>query len=217
MRKSLKVLIAGFLISFLGALPLGTLNLTAFDIAASQSVTSAIWFAIAVVLVELIVVRLAIYGNEKLTLTDRISNYLFPLGIILLLYLAIISFMDASQAIETGPKTTVLPQIGSSFVLGLLLSALNPLHFPFWMTWTKVLSAKGILERSGKSYSFYIWGIGIGSMIALFIFIFLGKYVFSNYQDYSKVTNMLMGLLYLGFSLYLTFLLIKKRLNLKLQ
>ena len=217
MRKSLKVLIAGFLISFLGALPLGTLNLTAFDIAASQSVTSAIWFAIAVVLVELIVVRLAIYGNEKLTLTDRISNYLFPLGIILLLYLAIISFMDASQAIETGPKTTVLPQIGSSFVLGLLLSALNPLHFPFWMTWTKVLSAKGILERSGKSYSSYFWGIGIGSMIALFIFIFLGKYVFSNYQDYSKVTNMLMGLLYLGFSLYLTFLLIKKRLNLKLQ
>ncbi|MEM9361036.1 MAG: LysE family transporter [Bacteroidota bacterium] len=217
MRKSLKVLFSGFLISFLGALPLGTLNLTAFDIAASQSVTSAIWFSIAVVLVELIVVRLAIYGNEKLTLTDRIGNYLFPLGIVLLMYLAIVCFIDANQVSESGPKMTVLPQIGSPFVLGLLLSALNPLHFPFWMTWTKVLSTKGILERSGKSYSFYIWGIGIGSIIALMIFIFLGKYLFSNYQDYSKVTNLLMGLLYLGFSLYLSFLLIKKRLNLKLQ
>ncbi|PRX57924.1 LysE family transporter [Flagellimonas meridianipacifica] len=217
MRKSLKVLFSGFSISFLGALPLGTLNLTAFDIAASQSVVSAIWFAIAVVLVELVVVRLAIYGNEKLTLTDRVSNYLFPLGIILLLYLAILSFMDASQVSETGPQFTALPEIGSSFVLGLLLSALNPLHFPFWMTWTKVLSTKGVLERSSRSYSFYIWGIGVGSIIALLIFIFLGKYVFSNYQDYSKVTNLFMGLLYLGFSLYLTFLLIKKRLNLKLQ
>ncbi len=217
MGKNLKVLFSGFLISFLGALPLGTLNLTAFDISASQGIASALWFAIAVILVELAVVRLAIYGNEKLTLTDRISSYLFPLGIVLLLYLAIISFLDASQVSEAGSKTTLLPQIGSPFILGLLLSALNPLHFPFWMTWTKVLSTKGVLEKSARSYGFYIWGIGVGSLLGLLIFIFLGKYVFGNYQEYSKVTNFLMGLLYLGFSLYLIFLLIKKRLNLKLQ
>ncbi len=217
MRKGLKVLFSGFLISFLGSLPFGTLNLTAFDISASQGVVAALWFAVAVVLVELIVARLAIYGNEKLTLTDRITNYLFPLGIVLLLYLAVVSFVDASQVSDAGPKVAVVPQIGSAFLLGLLLSALNPLHFPFWMTWTKVLSTRGVLQKSSISYSFYMWGIGVGSILALMVFIFLGKYVFSNYHEYSKMTNFFMGLLYLGFSLYLTFLLIKKRLNLKLQ
>lgn len=217
MKKSLKVVFSGFLISFLGALPLGTLNLTAFDISASQGFSSAFWFATAVILVELAVVRLALYGNEKLILTNRLANYLFPLGIVLLLYLALVSFSDAGQLLDSGTKPSLLPHIASPFVLGLLLSALNPLHFPFWMTWTKVLSTKGILERSKRSYASYIIGIGAGSLLGLLIFIFLGKYVFSNYQEYSKVTNLLMGLLYLGFSFYLTFLLIKKHLNLKLQ
>ncbi|MEM0932321.1 MAG: LysE family transporter [Bacteroidota bacterium] len=217
MKKSLKVVFSGFLISFLGALPLGTLNLTAFDISASQGFSSAFWFATAVILVELAVVRLALYGNEKLILTNRLANYLFPLGIVLLLYLALVSFSDVGQVFDSGTKPSLLPHIASPFVLGLLLSALNPLHFPFWMTWTKVLSTKGILERSKRSYASYIIGIGAGSLLGLLIFIFLGKYVFSNYQEYSKVTNLLMGLLYLGFSFYLTFLLIKKHLNLKLQ
>ncbi|MEM6863607.1 MAG: LysE family transporter [Bacteroidota bacterium] len=217
MKKSLKVVFSGFLISFLGALPLGTLNLTAFDISASQDFSSAFWFATAVILVELAVVRLALYGNEKLILTNRLANYLFPLGIVLLLYLALVSFSDVGQVFDSGTKPSLLPHIASPFVLGLLLSALNPLHFPFWMTWTKVLSTKGILERSKRSYASYIIGIGAGSLLGLLIFIFLGKYVFSNYQEYSKVTNLLMGLLYLGFSFYLTFLLIKKHLNLKLQ
>nr|WP_299343213.1 LysE family transporter [Allomuricauda sp.] len=217
MRKTLKILFAGLLVSFLGALPLGTLNLTAFDIAASEGLFSAFWFAAAVILVELVVVRLTLYGNEKLRLTDRLTNYLFAFGIVLLVYLSITSFMDPSKVSEVGSKAEWLPKISSPFILGLLLSALNPLHFPFWMTWTKVLSSKGILMKTSRSYISYILGIGIGSLMGLTVFIMLGEYVFTDYGKYSTVTNYLMGLLYLGFSLYLLFLLLKKHLNLKLQ
>ncbi len=217
MKKTAKVLLAGLLISFLGALPLGTLNVTAFDIAASQGLLSAFWFAVAVVLVELVVVRLTLYGNEKFQLTERFTNYLFAFGIIFLAYLGVSSFMETAQVSEAGSKANLLPKISSTFVLGLLLSALNPLQIPFWMTWTKVLSTKGILVKSKTSYKFYLIGIGAGTMIGLGIFISLGKYVFSDYEKYSTVTNSILGLLYLGFSFYLLFLLLKKRLNLKFQ
>nr|WP_298791273.1 LysE family transporter [uncultured Allomuricauda sp.] len=217
MNKYAKIGFSGLLVSFLGALPLGTLNITAFDIAASQSLTSAMWFATAVVLVELIVVRLTLYGNERLHFGEKLSNYLIPFGIVLLLYLAITSFMASAQISEMGSKVNLLPQINSAFILGFLLSALNPLHIPFWMTWNKVLASKGILETSKKSYTLYITGIGIGSLIGLGVFIFAGKYIFTNYESYSMITNLLMGLLYLGFSIYLMFLLVKKRLKLKTQ
>nr|WP_299486293.1 LysE family transporter [uncultured Allomuricauda sp.] len=217
MNKYAKIGFSGLLVSFLGALPLGTLNITAFDIAASQSLTSAIWFASAVVLVELIVVRLTLFGNERLQFGEKLSNYLIPFGIVLLLYLAIISFMASAQISEMGSKVNLLPQINSAFILGFLLSALNPLHIPFWMTWNKVLASKGILETSKKSYTLYITGIGLGSLIGLGVFIFAGKYIFTNYESYSMITNLLMGLLYLGFSIYLMFLLVKKRLKLKTQ
>lgn len=217
MNKYAKIGFSGLLVSFLGALPLGTLNITAFDIAASQSLTSAMWFAAAVVLVELIVVRLTLFGNERLQFGEKLSNYLIPFGIVLLLYLAITSFMASAQISEMGSKVNLLPQINSAFILGFLLSALNPLHIPFWMTWNKVLASKGILETSKKSYTLYITGIGLGSLIGLGVFIFAGKYIFTNYESYSMITNLLMGLLYLGFSIYLMFLLVKKRLKLKTQ
>nr|WP_299174680.1 LysE family transporter [uncultured Allomuricauda sp.] len=217
MNKYAKIGFSGLLVSFLGALPLGTLNITAFDIAASQSLTSAMWFATAVVLVELIVVRLTLFGNERLQFGEKLSNYLIPFGIVLLLYLAITSFMASAQISEMGSKVNLLPQINSAFILGFLLSALNPLHIPFWMTWNKVLASKGILETSKKSYTLYITGIGIGSLMGLGVFIFAGKYIFTNYESYGMITNLVMGLLYLGFSIYLMFLLVKKRLKLKTQ
>lgn len=217
MNKYAKIGFSGLLVSFLGALPLGTLNITAFDIAASQSLVSAMWFAVAVVLVELIVVRLTLFGNEKLQFGEKVSYYLIPFGIALLLYLAIASFMASTQISEMGSGINLLPKISSAFLLGLLLSALNPLHIPFWMTWNKVLTSKGILETTRRSYSLYILGIGVGSIMGIGLFIFLGKYIFTNYENYSMMTNLLMGLLYLGFSIYLMFLLVKKRLKLKTQ
>ncbi|MEZ4811630.1 MAG: LysE family transporter [Allomuricauda sp.] len=217
MAKFLKVCFSGLLISFLGALPLGTLNLTAFDIAASQGLASAMWFALAVVLVELVVVQLTLFGNERLQLNDKVMYYLIPLGIILLLYLAISHFTTSASVPEMDSKINLFPQFKSTFVLGLLLSGLNPLQIPFWMTWNRVLDNRGILETSKTSYALYLMGIGIGTFIGLGIFIIGGKYIFTNYGEYDRITNMLMGLLYLGFSFYLMFRFIKKRLNYKIH
>lgn len=217
MVKYVKVCVYGLLISFIGALPFGTLNLTAFDIAASQGLVSAIWFAFAVVVVELSVVRIALYGNERLHLGKKAIQYILPLGIILLLYLSLTSFLDSSSVPATNSKAEFFPHIESAFVLGLLLSALNPLQFPFWLTWNKVLDNKGILEASNKHYTFYSLGIGLGTLIGLGIFILAGKFIFTNYDQYHTATNLFMGLLYLGFSFYLLFLLIKKRINHKIE
>jgi threonine/homoserine/homoserine lactone efflux protein len=212
-----KVCFYGLLISFVGALPFGTLNLTAFDIAASQGLVSAIWFAMAVVLVELSVVRITLYGNERLHLGERALKYILPLGIVFLLYLSLSSFLEMDSVTVTDTKTDFFPQIGSTFVLGLLLSALNPLQFPFWMTWNQVLGRKGILQRSNSHYVFYILGIGLGTLVGLGIFILAGKFIFANYDRYHTITNLMMGLLYLGFSFYLMFIFIKKRIHHKIE
>ncbi len=215
MQNYIKVCFWGLLISFLGTLPFGTLNLTAFDIAASQGLVSAIWFSLAVVMVELVMVRLTLFGNEHLHLSEKLMTYLLPLGILLLLYLSVSSFLDAANVSKVTSKLDLLPQLQSTFVLGLLLSALNPLQIPFWMTWNKVLENKNILTSSKSSYTFYLVGIGLGTILGLAIFVLIGKYFFTNYGNYNKITNLLMGLLYLGFSFYLMSIFIKKRLNYK--
>lgn len=215
-HRYLLVGVYGLLISFIGALPLGTLNITAFNIAASQNVSEAMLFSFAAILVELIVVRITLLGNNRINFNGRLSFYIMPLAVVFLLYLAISSFMSIGVDPEMNTGTTVFPMIQSSILLGLLLSILNPLHIPFWMSWNRALLAKNMLHKKMGSYTSYMIGIGIGSLGALMLFIFLGKHIFQNYRQYSAIIAFVMGCLYLGFSFYLTFLTYKKHLKLKI-
>lgn len=217
MVKYLKVGFYGFVISFLGTLPLGTINITAFNIAASTSINDAVWFIVAVVFVELLVVLLTLMGNEKINFEGKLSFYLIPIGAAVLLYMAAHSFITASSVEELNSTTPIFPGIQSSFILGILLSTLNPMHIPFWMTWNRILMAKRTLHKTKRSYTTYISGIGIGSLVGLLLFIFAGSHIFQNYDQYSMIINLSLGILYLGFSIYLIFLLYEKHLKLKIQ
>lgn len=215
--KYLKVGFYGFLISFLGTLPLGTINITAFNIAASTTINDAVWFIVAVVFVELLIVLLTLIGNEKINFEGKLSLYLIPIGAAVLLYMAVHSFITASSVEELNTATHIFPGIESSFVIGILLSALNPMHIPFWMTWNRILMAKRTLHKTKRSYAIYILGVGTGSILGLLLFIFAGSHIFQNYGQYSMIINLSLGVLYLGFSIYLIFLLYEKHLKLKIQ
>ena len=215
MNKYIKIALTGLLISFLGSLPFGTLNITAFNIAATQSINDAILFALAVVLVELLAVLLTLKGASKINYKSRIFYYASPLAVILLLYLATSSFTTAINPQEMNANSHLFPMIQSPILLGLLLSVLNPLHIPFWMGWNTALIGKGLLENTKNMHRYYITGIGIGSIGAYLIFIFSGNYIFKNYQEYNYIIAFILGCLYAGFALYLSFLFLKNHLKLK--
>ena len=217
MFKILKVWVAGLLISFLGALPLGSLNITAFDISATQNVKNALLFSFAAIFVELIYVRLTLWGNQKIKLEGKWIYFALPLAFLLLLYLAFSSFTTALHFNDATSTKSVLPKITSPILLGLLLSALNPLQIPFWLTWNKVLESKKILKNKTVSFCSYMFGIGSGTLIGLLFFIYAGKLIVDNYARYAQISNLILGLLYLSFSFYLLFLLYKKHHQLKIQ
>ena len=217
MYKIVKVCFSGLLISFLGALPLGSLNITAFDISASQSVYNALLFSFAAIFVELFYVRLTLWGSKKIVLEGKKLYIVLSLAISLLLYLSISSLLIAYNGVELASSKGVVPKITSPILLGLLLSAFNPLQIPFWLTWNKVLESKKILEHKTSSFVSYMFGIGMGTLIGLLVFIYAGKLIVDSYSNYAQISNLLLGLLYLGFSFYLLFLLYKKRHKLKMQ
>jgi len=217
MFKTLKVCIAGLLISFLGALPLGSLNITVFDISATQGIQNALLFAFAAIFIELLYVRLTLWGSNKIVLEGKWVYIVFSLAITLLLYLGISSLLTATQVGELSLTKSALPKITSPILLGLLLSALNPLQIPFWFTWNKVLESKEILEHKTISFISYMFGIGAGTLIGMLIFIYAGKLIVDSYSKYAQWSNFLLGLLYVGFSFYLLFLLYRKHHKLKIQ
>lgn len=201
----------------MGSLPLGTLNVTAFQIAAFQSIYDALLFVLAVILVELVVVRITLTGANKIDLGNKLFVYVLPIAVAVLMYLSVSSFISANSPEELGKGENLFPMVKSSFLLGLLLSTLNPMHIPFWISWNSVLAERKTLDESPGMYSSYMAGIGIGSFLGLLLFVFAGKYIFQNYHQYSYVIAFIMGCLYLGFSFYLLYVLYKNHLKLNIQ
>jgi len=145
-----------------------------------------------------------------------LAFYLYPLGIVLLFYLAVANFMSLREEIASNASASLsFFKIQSPFLLGLLLSALNPLQVPFWLGWNRFLITKNILNTQKGVSSLYLLGIGLGTMSSLLIFIFSGAYILKNYQDYSYVVTLILGLIYLGFAGYLILLFYKKYLKQK--
>ncbi len=56
----LKIFFVGMLVSFVGSLPLGTLNIAAMQIAINNGVVPALEFAVGMLLAEIVYVRLSL-------------------------------------------------------------------------------------------------------------------------------------------------------------
>ncbi|HSB94394.1 MAG TPA: hypothetical protein VLC28_14825, partial [Flavitalea sp.] len=65
--KLFRVFVSGMFISFLGTLPLGTLNISAMQISVSDGIRPALLFAVGALLVEIIYVRISLVAMNWVT------------------------------------------------------------------------------------------------------------------------------------------------------
>ncbi len=163
----------GFLISLLGSLPLGTLNVMAMQLSINEGVMPAVWFSLGALLVEMIYVRISLVGIAWVRKEKRIFRWLEWAGLFVVLLLAIGSFVSAAS--PTGPGHIIFENELPRFILGAVLSMLNPMQIPFWFAWSTVLFSKNILLPSRVNYNYYVAGIGLGTLCGHLFFIFSGR------------------------------------------
>src|SRR5688572_18197473 len=71
-----KVFFTGMLVSFLGSLPLGTLNIAAMQISISDGITAALLFSLGSLLVEVIYVRISLVAMDWIRKQTRLFKLL---------------------------------------------------------------------------------------------------------------------------------------------
>jgi threonine/homoserine/homoserine lactone efflux protein len=200
----LKAALWGGLISLLGTLPLGTLNLLAMQVSVSEGVLKGIYFSLGVALVEIFYVRLSVVGLHWIMKNAKWLRYLEWAAVAIVLVLAFGSFWAAFRASDE--KNIVLTSQLPNFFLGMGLSAINPLQIPFWFGWTTVLFSKNILKDRSDYYNVYTLGIGIGTLLGLMIFVFGGPLLVKKLNASKNVINFVLGCL---FAITATILIIK--------
>lgn len=192
MPPLLKIFFTGMLISFLGSLPLGTLNVAAMQISVSDGITAAVLFSAGSLLAEIIYVRLSLVAMDWIRKQERIFKILEWVTLIIVLALAATSFYAALHP-SKGGENVILSSKLPKIVLGFTMSAVNPVQIPFWFGWSTVLFTKKILLPRSDHYNTYIIGIGIGTFIGNLVFIFGGQLIADRINNNQHILNWVIG------------------------
>jgi threonine/homoserine/homoserine lactone efflux protein len=191
MHPLFKVFITGMLISFLGSLPLGTLNVAAMQIAIKDGYIQAILFSLGSLLVEMVYVRLSLIGIDWIRKQEKIFKILEWVTLLIVVALAVSSFYAALHP-KIG-KNIVLDSPLPRFILGAAMCAVNPVQIPFWFGWSTVLFTKKVLLPKASHYNLYIVGIGIGTFTGNCVFIFGGQFAAEKLRANQHILDWVIG------------------------
>jgi len=186
-----KIFFWGLIVSFLGSLPLGTLNVAAMQISVQENIRNAILFSLGSLTVEMIYVRVSLVGINWVRRQKKIFRWMEWIALAIVVALAIGSFAAAMQPHEA--KNVMLNNNINRFILGIMLSAISPMQIPFWFGWSTVLFTKNILLPKNSYYNIYIIGIGLGTLLGNCVFIFGGKWIVQKLNGNQSLMNWIIG------------------------
>ena len=195
MTALLFILFMGWLVSFLGQLPLGSMSLTATQIYVQEGANSAWQYAFGVTIVEMIYLRVSLFGMDWIFMHKTFFAFIGWLTVVFFLALGIISFITAYKQ-SAAKKGLLIDNNLNRFLLGLSLSALNPAQIPFWILWSSYMLDLRILHSNTTEYNLFTFGAGVGTLLGLVVYMYGGNYLVTKMNMSNKTLNKVMGIIF---------------------
>jgi len=191
------VFFLGFIFSFIGSIPPGTLNVSILQIALQRKVGIATRFALAVAIIEYPYAWIGVQFEYWITSSTMIIENFQLIVAVVMTSLGVFNLLPSRQPTGFAKKFNE-----SGFRRGLILSVLNPMAIPYWMGFTAYLKAQGwiSLSTTGLLHS-YVLGTSVGALALLTLLIFYAQRL-APYAKDSKWIKIIPGLVLLALGLY---------------
>lgn len=189
-------LLLGFILSLLGQLPVGTISMTATQIAVQENFRDAWKYSAGIAIVEMLYLRVVLSGMEWIILHQLVFMIFNWITIALFLALGIIILMAAKKQ-EKEKKALLLNYRLNRFLLGISMSALNPAQIPFWFIWTGYFIQLGLLKTGFAEFNLFTLGSGIGTIGGLMIYMYGGNWLVTKMKTSNRTLNILMGIIFI--------------------
>ena len=196
MIEIIKVFFVGSLISFLGQLPLGNMNLTATQLSVQENYRNAWKYGLGIVLVEIIYLRLALTGMDWVVEHKILFTIMGWLTVIVFIVLGVLAFVMARKQ-TSAKKGLLLGNKMNRFLLGVVVSGINPAQIPFWFLWSTQLLNSNVLLPTTAQFNLFTAGAGLGSLAGLAVYIHGGKWMITKLKTSNKGLNIFMGIVFI--------------------
>jgi threonine/homoserine/homoserine lactone efflux protein len=186
----------GWLVSFLGQLPLGTMSITATQIAVAENFSNAWKYTIGVTIIEVAYVRLTVTGVAWIVQHQIFFEVLNWITVVVFLALGIATIISALK--QQGEKKPVLLNNSlNRFALGATMSLLNPAQVPFWFIWSSYLINLHVLKPAFTDFNIFSTGCGIGTIAGLAVYMYGGNWLVVKMKANTKILNLVMGVVFI--------------------
>src|SRR4026208_105518 len=196
MIELLKVFFIGFPISFLGQLPLGNMNLTATQLSVQENLKNAWKYGLGIVLVEIIYLRLALTGMDWVVEHKQLFTIMGWITVVMFIALGVMAFVMARKQ-KGEKKGLLLNNKMDRFLLGVIVSGINPAQIPFWFLWSTQLINSKVLEPTTSQFNLFTVGAGLGSLAGLAVYIHGGKWIINKMKTSNRKLNVFMGIVFI--------------------
>lgn len=205
---NIKNIFVGFLISFIGSIPMGYLNVIGFEIYRKQGLHPTFFYLFGVILIEFFVIYFTLLFAHTLAKNKKLTQYIEGFSVVFMFVLAGIFYCSANA---TDSFSTTLNY--SPFVLGIVLSGLNFIQIPFWTAWNLYLLNGNYIEVSKTRKYFYVFGTVFGTFCGMLMLILSLHYFTSNVDFMAKyLVKIIIPAVFLGLGIFQAIKFYKKHL-----
>ncbi len=200
--QNIKNILVGFLVSFVGSIPLGYLNVVGFEIYSIRGLLTTVCFLSGVILIEFFVIFFTLIFANKLAENKKLTKYIEGFSIIFMFILAFIFYFSASKNANASNEFSHFGYWGT-FTTGLVLSCLNFVQIPFWTGWNLYLLNGKYIEVSNARKYFFVFGTVAGTFCGMLTLILSLHYFASNVDFLSKyLMQIIIPLLFVGLGIF---------------
>lgn len=195
---NLKNIFVGFLVSFIGSIPLGYLNVVGFQVYEKSGLTPTMLYLLGVITIEFFVIYFTLIFAKRLAENKRLTKYIEGFSILFMFLLAYVFYSSANAKSEFSTTFNYAP-----FLLGIVLSCLNFIQIPFWTGWNLWLLNGKYIEISGSRKYFFVLGTIVGTFCGMLTLILALHYFASNVDFLAKyLMQIIIPLVFVGFGIW---------------
>lgn len=197
----LKNIFVGFLISFIGSIPLGYLNVVGYEIYSKDGIYPTVHYLLGVVAIEFFVIYFTLIFAKKLMENKKLLQFIDAFSILFMFVLAYVFYESASS--ESVNTTLFGNYKNNYFVAGIVLSCLNFIQIPFWLSWNLYLLNGKYIEITKERKYFYVVGTVIGTFAGMLVLILSLNYL-TNQTDFLEkyLMKVIIPMVFVGLGIF---------------
>jgi len=191
----------GWLCSFFGSLPVGSINLSVTEAAIQRGVRVALFMGFGASVVEFFQSYIALSFYHVLTHNAAMERNIVLICIPIFLLIGIYYLFKKNNTVDPSntPSSNATNFIG--FAKGVMVSAFNMIAIPYYLFIGGYLNSADYISLKAKFIAAFAFGVVVGSFMVFILYAKLGQVIKKKSERLSQYASKILGLIFIAIAI----------------